>query len=928
MSVGRARRRGRRLATLVACVAVATGCRRASPVPIELAPAVEIAGCAGWVHSTTCELGGDRTLRVWVGPSPSPVRLHAGGALLAPSSTSAIAGGELVTVAIPPGATALEFRPTDARYVVRARFVLADAKPPARVAEAKRLRAAGKKTDALALLGSLEGLDAAERAAALALRARLRLDVGAVEAAIDDFRAAIAQREPARVSDRVDDAAALAFVLTERSHRFAEAKQVLAEASERVGVYPEGRARIPYYRGLVAYETGDLRSSLLGFDEAEERATRLAMTPLVRLVRQARALGLLALGRQREALDVLVKLRAEAGSAVGCDGVDLAINLSWAFAACGRAEARALCGVDADEALRRASETAAEAARAFPATCADPHRVANALVNGALARLLGNDATGALELLTRSRKSVDEPSAAVTLYWLEVEGRAELARGDARRALAVFERERALAESLHAEPMRWRAELGVADARERLGDVRAALEAYRRAEDAVAGSSLWIPLGEGRASFLAERDEATARHVRLLRRERRDDDALAVLRRARLGVLGPLEWARSLARLEPASRARWEVAVGAYRQERATLEGEAAREWSLPQTEFERAKEARTRRDALLRKRLDEALSAAIGEGRDAAHARLREPATGEVLLAYQRVDAGWIGWARSLSGTVSTALRAVDVAAPPEALASVLLEPFSKAIDAATRITVLATGALHEVDFHALPWRGRALVLHAEVAYGLDLPPNDDASEAPSSAAAAGRAFVVGDPTSDLPAALAEAEAASSALARAGFRVDTLMRGAALGRAVRAGLGVVELFHYAGHGAFAGRDGWESALPLAESGKLAVGDLLALPRAPRLVVLAGCETGRSGAPGGASALGLAQAFLVAGSEQVLASTRKIDDNVTKGAMDVLYARAPGERRTDLVTRLAETQRELSKRPGLAGWKDLRVFVR
>src|SRR6185295_13907303 len=107
---------------------------------------------------------------------------------------------------------------------------------------------------------------------------------------------------------------------------------------------------------------------------------------------------------------------------------------------------------------------------------------------------------------------------------------------------------------------------------------------------------------------------------------------------------------------------------------------------------------------------------------------------------------------------------------------------------------------------------------------------------------------------------------------------------------------------HYAGHGAFSGFGGWESSLLLAEDTRLTLGDLLALERVPSRVVLSGCETGRSSTETSVESLGLAHAFLLAGSREVVASTRPADDRTVPAFFADLYRRL--DREPDLAVAL------------------------
>jgi CHAT domain-containing protein len=182
-----------------------------------------------------------------------------------------------------------------------------------------------------------------------------------------------------------------------------------------------------------------------------------------------------------------------------------------------------------------------------------------------------------------------------------------------------------------------------------------------------------------------------------------------------------------------------------------------------------------------------------------------------------------------------------------------------------------LPYGWLRAIDFHALPFRGEPLVASVAVEYALDLP-------AARPAIASGAALVVSDPTDDLPATRVEAAAVAVRLRDAGWSVVRVEGRDATSARVRQELPRAALFHYAGHGLFAGHDGIESALPLASGGSLTLGDIFALGATPSRVVLSGCDAARTTESDGAEGLGLAQAFVLAGADFVIAPWRKVDD--------------------------------------------------
>jgi CHAT domain-containing protein len=297
----------------------------------------------------------------------------------------------------------------------------------------------------------------------------------------------------------------------------------------------------------------------------------------------------------------------------------------------------------------------------------------------------------------------------------------------------------------------------------------------------------------------------------------------------------------------------------------------------------------------------------------------LPKPRVGQLDLFYFPLARGWVSFATDRTTTVTERLGPISRHASAEALSQSLLRPFRDRIEAASTVRILPSGWLQEVDFHALPWGSGALGTQRAVVYGMDLP-------APPSAPAPNRAraLVVADSRLDLPEARRAARRAAADLRQepGRWQVTLLVGSQVTGSRLRQELPEADLFHFAGHGTYGGSTGFASALQLAEGGTLTTGDVLALPRVPRSVVLLGCETARAAEAVGPSP-GLAQAFLLAGSEQVVAASRPLDDDVAAAVAAELYPAGGGSSAPDLGHALALLRVE---KPN-ADWSSLRVLV-
>jgi CHAT domain-containing protein len=350
------------------------------------------------------------------------------------------------------------------------------------------------------------------------------------------------------------------------------------------------------------------------------------------------------------------------------------------------------------------------------------------------------------------------------------------------------------------------------------------------------------------------------------------------------------------------------------------MEEEGAHDWELSADRLAAARARRDASEAQSRALLDDALSLLPPSRPDLASAVPLAP--GELELLFVPSPSGWLGFARTSSGVSVAPIERIDPRSSPSELSRRMLRPFDAEVASATTIRFMPYGDARAIDLHTLPWHERPLVDHAGVAYSLGL--GDPSPQVPAS----GRALVVADPAGDLPWARAEADGVIAALRRTTEWTAESLRGpSANGQGVRTALAGVELFHYAGHATFGGVDGLESALSLAGGSRLTPSDILALPRVPPIVALFGCDTARESAVGTLDALGLTDAFLVAGTRMVVATSRKVDDALSRDVATAFYVRwlttprvAPAEALRSAVLAVRE------RSPG-ADWGAFRVLV-
>jgi hypothetical protein len=557
----------------------------------------------------------------------------------------------------------------------------------------------------------------------------------------------------------------------------------------------------------------------------------------------------------------------------------------------------------------------------YRTSCADPALLANALTNLAHARVANGENEAAQALVDEARRLVPRPDLLLIAAWIEIEGRLALARRDAPLALVKYAKLGVLSAQALIPDAPWRAALGRAAALEALGRDIEARDAYAEAEALLDEDSRRVPLGEGKTTFLGQREDSARRRVDFLLR-RGDLDAAGAARQSSARLLAELSWGHRISALDEAGRARWEEALSAYRRGRDALDVGEEKDWTLPSDTFAALGAERSARAAGLRAALDQALASLWPQRAGAP----TSPAEGEVFLVFHPLPQGVAGFALTQRGAAARRLGPVDTDALPADLADRLLAPFRAELATATRVRVLAFGALTKIDFHALRLEGEPLAARYIVSYGLDLPARIERPQATTTTAA----LLITDPRGNLVGARDEARRIEEKRSEhAGITTKVLRGNEATHRAV---VEAIEdprfgLLHFSGHALFDGRDGWESGLLLAADGQLSVSDILALRRVPTFVLLSGCETAQTSPGAGAVGLGLAQAFLIAGAQAVVATARPVDDALAERVMTALHLALGEKAGLDLAAALRDAQLAVRRETPAADWAAFRVLV-
>ena len=235
--------------------------------------------------------------------------------------------------------------------------------------------------------------------------------------------------------------------------------------------------------------------------------------------------------------------------------------------------------------------------------------------------------------------------------------------------------------------------------------------------------------------------------------------------------------------------------------------------------------------------------------------------------------------------------------------LGELLLAPLEGLLPKDARLVIVPYGALHGLAFHALDFRGRALILSHEVGYALALSRLVASRARTRSATAEARVLLTAGRDTSLPEIATEAEALQALWGPALREVPPEALRPSLAEPALAG----GLLHLAAHGAFQPHNPLFSGLSFGTQVWTAQ-DVRGLDLELELVTLSGCETGRSGRIDGEALVGIDQAFLAAGARAVVSSLWVVDDALAARWMASLHARLAAGQRAGAA--LAEVQRE------------------
>lgn len=843
------------------------------------------AGCDSALTGERCEIGRGRQLRIFI---PTQDVRHAirvyvlDGLHSLPLTRVDVEGGLLLRVAVDKDVGGLRVLEREGWHLRSHRVSVSASQTEVWLQQVRQLWESDKVADAEAQLQKklATPLAARARAEALGILGRIRSEqhkIAESKQLID--QALRADEEAGLLSNQGKDTLKFAAILGQDEHCVDAAEALLTSKEALFQQTPDLQPW--FYLQLATYRKsrGDLQNALTAIEEGRRLAERLGEEGALGALRQSAATILHALGRWQEARAELVGLSDEL-SGKPCLQANALEMQGWL-----ELTARETRQPGAD--TRDPLVPLREALRLRRQQCNQLKPIASSLTALARAAILMGQLEDAESFLQQARTTLPAADLGLGQEWSGSLGLIALKRHDSRAAEGHFRELLRLGQINPDKPgvgaasvydlndTIWRAHIGLAFALRQARRLAEAEQQFLYAEAYLDRRSVELSLAEGRVSYLGKHEQGTAAYLELLVDAGRFADALKLMRRARARGLRSLLRLTNLARLDDARRQRWDAALDNYRTLRRKLDVNALH-LDGPAVSEEKIFIAERRR---LELELAAALDTALAVLSEPHEQPPRTPAADEALLACHPLPQGWLCLLVHGAGPVQ-AIRL------PQGIANAFATLFATADDTlrgATRLTVLSYGTeMEQLDFARAPLHGRPLEQTLPVVYGLDLDP----AAAPS----AGRKKVLLgiDPASDFSDARRPVLTAALRNA-ADWQVTDLAdeHGVATERLLGL-LSESELFIYFGH-AQAEAQLSRRFLKTAAFGGLQAADVLTLQSVPRQVLLIACESGvaKEGS-GGVAGLGLAQAFLLRGSQAVIATTRKVPPQLGKAMAEEL----------------------------------------
>ena len=896
--------------------------QKTDSIPIQSLPlTVEYSGCQSVSAGPVCVLGKENRVNVWVWTSLGATLEFAGYLRMIGQAVSVL-GGKRFQFEIRPGTKTLKLKVFMGSAERHWQLLFAYQSRPSWYEQAEKSRISGNTEEAHRVLRATKESAGAHIGTWYTALARLAFYENKLSEAEEYYKKALVHHaNQGRLSDYLRDGVALSFVYVFHGRRFEQANRVLKSVKSIPG-FAISTINLGLQRSFLAASVGDLRTAVQQSVQAIQCAKRHGLVGLQRSAENDLALQWLKIGMVQKAIQLLDQLLQNSAAPKdqneACWRARLLANAVWA---------RVLSFEAGEEFSTVPFEMIAEGlAILHKGRCSRSETDRLNFENSfAITLFHQGDLKGAQQKIDSIRKNFPKREIVYQISNKELEARIALKQGQHKKAKKIYLQLVDLCRSILSPEGEWRAIVGLAQTLQSMGKFEEALLKYDKAQALSRKSVLQVAIAEGRAAFMVQRSQAVQNHLLLLIQLRREAQALDVVRRHIAQELRGIQRADRLAALSDEKKAKWDQLMTAYQQDREQQERQVANAWELTGDQWRLARQNFDQDRRKLIQLLDQAF-ALISAEQDAE--KLARPNKDELYLLFFPIQQGWLGFAADSRGVQAKRLESQSLLQRSKTveaqLAKQLLGMFSNKIRDNTLISIMPTQKLQFVDFHALPFSNDVLLASNYVRYRLDL--SQIQPKPTTKPEGKRRALLVIDPELNLPKARSEVVQIEKTLARKGdWTVVKLAGDQATRLAVLQELQRADWFHYAGHAEFGDQLGWNSSLRLAHGTRIEIADLLFLDKAPKTVVLLACDSGKSDVTKGSN-IGLAQAFIAAGSQAVIASTRTLSDTATQRFSSLFYQRW-ATRGVELQQALHHAQLSQKKSYPTDDWASLRLFV-
>jgi len=586
----------------------------------------------------------------------------------------------------------------------------------------------------------------------------------------------------------------------------------------------------------------------------------------------------------------------------------------------------------AEEYFQRAMQSARAAG--------DTQNILEALIDRAINDLARKRFDTALENASEAKRAAEsngnKPAVALTRY---LEGEVDRARGDFAQALEKYESAAKLQGELRDPELGWRILFGRGEAQQGLKKDDEALASYQKAIEFIDETRAAIAEERFRAGYIEERFQVYVALVELLLKMGKPREAFLYseklrarayfdqLGRSEESDVAPQQRQRAKELSEQLAKLREKI-----EEEYSTVEKERhgqaleifSQELERTQAAYEEVLETSRatsgRRSSVARISDASTIQERIPEG-----TALVEYVVGKQALSILVVKKGSVSGIKVPISAERLATR-IDLfrdlilarkgewLAPGRGLANLFIAPLERAgfLRHIERLVIVPDGVLNYVPFAALP-RRETRVLGDEFIIGY-LPAASELLQETAKQESRGTLLAMAPAASHLPNAVSEIRSIGKLFPQSARVVSGSGATKTLFKQVA---GEYAFVHLATHGSLNRNAPWLSTLQLqpdSESdGRLELHEVLDLKLNARLVTLSACETALGSGyfndtPAGNEFVGMARAFLGAGSQSVLASLWAVNDESTRALMVRFYRNL---RRYDGPEALARAQREM-----------------